>query len=204
MTRVNVLLSSALLVTLSMHAPCAHADTLTVYKCRTPQGRVIFQGGPCARGEQQQTVQVDGDTSAAAPPPASSTPAPQLSTTASLPAPPPTPPSTLYRCVRAIDQTTYESTNGNPQPYYVPLAMSGKIPTPLGHITPGLKPNAATIASHYVQVQDQCAPMTVHDTCAALRDQYDENERKLSRAFKSDQPALLDREKELLAQLSHC
>ena len=43
-----------------------------------------------------------------------------------------------------------------------------------------------------------------HDTCATLRDQYDKNERALSRAFKSDQPPLLQREKELLAQLSHC
>jgi hypothetical protein len=117
---------------------------------------------------------------------------------------PRTPPSTLYRCVRATDQTTYLSSNGNPQPYYVPLAMTGMLPTSLGRIAPRVKPNAAMVASQYVLVQDQCAPMTPQDTCATLRDQYDENERKLSRAFKSDQPPLLQREKELLAELSHC
>lgn len=110
----------------------------------------------------------------------------------------------MYRCSRATDRTTYLSSNGNPQPYYAPLAMTGIVPTPLGHVTPGAKPNAAMIASHYVLMQDQCVPMTPQDTCSTLRDQYDENERKLSRAFKSDQPPLLQREKELLTQLDHC
>jgi len=196
-----------LALALPLHAPSARADTLTVYKCRTPQGQVIFQGTPCARGQQQQTMQVDADAADAPPAPAPSTPAPptpQPQVTPMAPPPPPTPPATLYRCVRATDQTTYESHDGNPQPYYAPLAMTGIVPTPLGHITPGLKANAAMVASHYVLVQDHCAPMTVPDTCASLRDQYDENEQKLSRAFKSDQPPLLAREKELLGQLSHC
>ncbi|HUB90695.1 MAG TPA: hypothetical protein VMA74_13300 [Dyella sp.] len=109
-----------------------------------------------------------------------------------------------HRCVRATDQTTYLSSNGNPPPYYAPLAMTGILPTSLGPVIPGVKPNAAMVASRYVLMQDQCAPMTPHDTCATLRDQYDENERTLSRAFKSDQLPLLQREKELLAQLSHC
>lgn len=110
----------------------------------------------------------------------------------------------MYRCTRATDQTTYLSSNGNPQPYYAPLAMTGMLPTSLGPVMPGVKPNAAMVASQYVLMQDQCAPMSSHDTCATLRDQYDETERKLSRAFKSDQPPLRRREKELLAQLSHC
>ncbi|GLQ92713.1 hypothetical protein GCM10007901_16640 [Dyella acidisoli] len=110
----------------------------------------------------------------------------------------------MYRCARATDHTTYLSSNGNPQPYYAPLAMTGIVPTPLGHITPGVKANAAMIASNYVLMQDQCEPLTQQDTCATLRDQYDDNERKLSRAFKADQPTLQQREKELLAELSHC
>lgn len=111
----------------------------------------------------------------------------------------------MYRCYRATDHASYLSNHGNPPPYYAPLAMTGIIPTPLGHIAPGrVQPNAAMIASHYVLVQDQCVPMTPEDTCSALRDQYNENEQKLSRAFKSDQPPLLEREKALLAQLSHC
>ena len=46
--------------------------------------------------------------------------------------------------------------------------------------------------------------MTVHDTCSALRDQYNEVERKLSRAFKADQPALQQQEGDLQNQLNHC
>lgn len=111
----------------------------------------------------------------------------------------------MYRCYRATDRSSYLSRNGNPPPYYAPLAITGLIPIPLGNIASGrVQANAATIASHYVLMQDQCVPMTPADTCSALRDEYDENERKLSRAFKSDQPPLLKREKQLLAQLSHC
>ncbi|RUL70275.1 DUF4124 domain-containing protein [Dyella choica] len=201
-----MILATALSIALQPFAQ-VRADSVTVYKCRTPQGELVYQGTPCLRGQQQQTLQLDDSSPRSAPlpepakspPPAASTPA------APLPAPVPrTPPSAMYRCARATDQTTYLSSNGDPQPYYAPLAMTGMLPTPLGHITPGVKPNAAMVSSQYVLVQDQCAPMTPQDTCSTLRDQYDENERKLSRAFKSDQPPLLQREQALLAELSHC
>lgn len=118
-----------------------------------------------------------------------------------------TPPSPLYRCINAVNRNTYISSDGNPAPYYAPLAVTGIVPTPLGQTfaAPGRgAPTAATIASHYVQVQDTCQAMTPEDTCAELRNQYDDNELKLSRAFKSDQPPLLQRESELVAQLNHC
>ncbi|MFC3650129.1 DUF4124 domain-containing protein [Dyella humi] len=183
----------------------ARADSLTVYKCRTTQGQLIYQGTPCARDQQQQAMQLDDNGPAASPLPEPPSPAPHVTAAPTTPALlPRTPPSMMYRCARATDRTTYLSSNGNPQPYYAPIAMTGMLPTPLGHITPGVKPNAAMIASNYVLVQDQCEPMTPQDTCSTLRDQYDENERKLSRAFKADQPALQQREKDLLAELSHC
>ncbi|MFK2892533.1 DUF4124 domain-containing protein [Dyella flagellata] len=185
----------------------ARADTVIAYKCRTQQGGVIYQGTPCPHSQQQQTLQLDDSGPSASPLPEPSKPAPSAANPPAVPLPPPTPrtpPSTMYRCVRATDQTTYLSSNGDPQPYYAPLAMTGMLPAPLGHVTPGVKPDAAMIASQYVLVQDQCAPMTPQDTCTTLRDQYDENERKLSRAFKSDQPPLLQREQALLAELSHC
>lgn len=183
----------------------ARADSLTVYKCRTAQGQLIYQGTPCARDQQQQAMQLDDNGPAASPLPEPPSPTPHVTVAPTTPAPLlRTPPSTMYRCARATDHTTYLSSNGNPQPYYAPIAMTGMLPTPLGHITPGVKPNAAMIASNYVLVQDQCEPMTPQDTCSTLRDQYDENERKLSRAFKADQPALQQREKDLLAELSHC
>lgn len=200
--------ATALCLAIALPSPApAYADGITVYKCRTPQGAVIYQGTPCPRDQQQQTVQLEDKGPASSPlpePPATPASAPSAGVVPSPALEPRTPPSVMYRCVRATDQTTYLSNNGNPQPYYVPLAMTGMLPTPPGRITLGLKPNAAMVASQYVLVQDQCAPMTPQDTCSTLRDQYDENERKLSRAFKSDQPPLLQREKELLAELSHC
>ena len=209
MTRVcaTVMLMALLALVLGLLLPApVRAQTLTVYKCRTPNGQLIYQGTPCARGQQQQTMELDDSGPASSPPPpVPSSPSPLKPATATAPAAMPrTPPSVMYRCARATDRTTYLSSNGNPQPYYAPIAMTGMLPTPLGQAIPRAKPNAAMIASNYVLVQDQCEPLTPEDTCSTLRDQYDENERRLSRAFKADQPALLQREKELAAALSHC
>lgn len=196
---------AALMLVAILPAPTTRADSLTVYKCRTAQGQLIYQGTPCARNQQQQAMQLDDNGPVSSPLPESPAPAPRVANAPAKPAPlPRTPPSTMYRCARATDRTTYLSSNGNPQTYYVPIAMAGILPTPLGHVTPHAKANAAMIASNYVQVQDQCEPMSPQDTCSTLRDQYDENEHKLSRAFKADQPALQQREQALLAELSHC
>jgi hypothetical protein len=202
-----LLLATLLLLGLRLSAP-AHADTTTVYKCSSAQGQVIYQGAPCAHGQQQQTMQLEDNGPANTPLPvadktASATPAPIAAPPTSQPMPPPL----MYRCVNAVNGNSYLSNNGNPQPYYAPLAVTGIIPTPLGqtYTPPGRgAPTAATVASHYVLVQDSCQAMTPEDTCAELRSEYDDNERKLSRAFKSDQPPLLQRESELLAQLKGC
>jgi len=209
MIRFCALVVSMALLALALELPLpapVRAETTTVYKCRTARGQLIYQGTPCARDQQQQTMELDDNGPTSSPlPPAPDAPSPHTTAAPTTPAPAPhTPPSTMYRCVRATDRTAYLSSNGNPQPYYAPLAMTGILPSPLGHFTPGVKPNAAMISSNYMLVQDQCEPLTPQDTCATLRDQYDENERKLSRAFKADQPALQQREKALLAELSHC
>ncbi|GLQ49125.1 DUF4124 domain-containing protein [Dyella flava] len=192
-----------------LHLPLpARADTTTVYKCSSPQGQVIYQGTPCTRNQQQQTMQLENGEPVSSPLPAS--PGSTTSIAAKAPAPPAlpsTPPSLMYRCINAVNGNSYFSSNGNPQPYYAPLAVTGIIPTPLGqtYAPPGRgAPTAATIASHYVLVHDSCQAMTAEDTCSELRNEYDENERKLSRAFKSDQPPLLQRESDLIAQLNHC
>jgi hypothetical protein len=185
----------------------AQADT-TAYKCKAANGQVVYQGTPCPNGQQQQTLQLqdDGPAPSPAPPPPSVDDTPHVA--AATPTPPPvpaTPPSLMYRCTRATDGKTYLSDNGNPAPYYAPLAMTGIVPTSIGQNFGGrVSANAAMVASHYTLVQDQCQAMTPADTCSTLLDQYDDNERKLSRAFKSDQPALLQREHDLLAQLKHC
>jgi hypothetical protein len=201
---VGMLLFCGLLLgSLAMLAQ-AQDNTITAYKCTSAQGAVTYQAAPCKHDQKQQTLQLDDNEPGSVPaqhdeddtPQAAAAPAPRPSA--------PTPPSLMYRCTRATDGKTYLSNNGNPAPYYAPLAMTGIIPTPLGQASPHVTANAAMVASHYTQVQDQCQPMSPQDTCTQLRSQYDDNEKKLSRAFKSDQPALQQRESELLAELGHC
>lgn len=186
----------------------AQTSSITAYKCTAASGDVSYQAAPCQADQHQKTVQLEDNepgtpneqASSDDTTPAAATPAPPL-----VPVLPRTPPTTMFRCTRATDGKTYLSDNGNPQPYYAPLAMTGILPTPLGQIAPGrVSANAAMVASHYTQVQDQCQAMAPEDTCSELRSQYDDNEKKLSRAFKSDLPPLLQRERELMAQLSHC
>jgi hypothetical protein len=204
-----LLIAYAVLVASAVTPVRAVADT-TAYKCVAANGAVTYQGTPCAHGQRQETIQLTDDAGAvSSPAPSSSvadtTPPVAIAPAAPAPKPPSAPLPQLYRCTRATDGKPYISSNGNPQPYYAPLAMTGIVPTPIGQNYGGrVSPNAAMIASHYTQVQDQCQAMTPGDTCNTLRDEYDENEKKLSRAFKSDQPPLLQRESELLAQLQRC
>jgi hypothetical protein len=199
----------AILLLLALRWPAlAVADTTTVYKCGPSQGPVTYQSTPCTHGQQQQVMQLDnnGPASSPLPTPSGNSDA-VVAPPAAAPLPPSTPPAPMYRCTNAVNGNSYLSSNGNPAPYYAPLAVTGIVPVPLGQTYAPAGHGAATsatIASHYVQVQDTCQAMTPEDTCSELRSQYDENERKLSRAFKSDQPPLLQRESELLAQLKHC
>jgi hypothetical protein len=133
------------------------------------------------------------------------------------PAPPSVPLVQLYRCMHAVDGSTYVSSNGHPQPFLAPLGMLGTLPTSLsqaygqpggagisapeanrGRVSSGL------VAGSYVQVQDQCRPLSVPEICHELRDEYEQNARQLRRAFKSDQPPLQRRDSELHAQLTNC
>lgn len=183
----------------------AQDNTVTAYKCTSAQGQVTYQGTPCKHDQKQQTLQLD-DNEPGSPPPRDVDSDTQPPAARPSPRPPvlQTPPPVMYSCTRVTDGKTYLSNNGNPAPYYAPLAMTGIIPTPLGQISPHVAANAAMIASHYTLVQDQCQPMSPQDTCSELRSEYDDNEKKLSRAFQSDLPALQQRESELLAELSHC
>jgi hypothetical protein len=199
-----VLLCGLLLGSLAMFAG-AQDSTVTAYKCTSAQGQVTYQGMPCKRDQKQQALQLD-DNEPGSPPPQDASDQPQQFAVAPSPRPvvPKTPPSVMYSCTRATDGTTYLSSNGNPPPYYAPLAMTNILPTPLGQTSPHVTANAAMVASHYTLVQDRCQPMSPQDTCSALRDEYDDIEKKLSRAFKSDLPALQQRESELIAELNHC
>lgn len=208
-----------LLIVLAL-AASAPAVAGTAYKCIGTDGRVSYQDTPCpARTRQQAIMLADpgpvhpaaaaSAEGSATPPPgrAVAMPAPAVAT-ASVPL--------LYRCRKATDGSTYVSTRGNPAPYAVPFGILGALSQPLGSVygtggagasapelnrgkvTPGL------VANNYVWVRDACRPMDIGETCAALQQQYDDNERKLRQAFKSDQAPFARREAELESQLAAC
>lgn len=193
----------------------------TVYKCSGAGGQVTYQDAPCARAQQQQTLQLPNDTSVPMPPTAAVSASAGTAVTDQHISAPPFVPSAplpqLYQCMHAVDGNTYISSNGHPQPFLAPLGMLGALPTSLaqsygqpggagisapeanrGRITSGL------VADNYVWVQDQCRPLSVPEICHELRDEYEQNARQLQRAFQSDQPPLQRRDSELQAQLTNC
>lgn len=205
----------ALLLLLAVSGP---ASAGTAYKCSGAGGQVSYQDAPCAKTQQQQTLQLPNETTTAVPPavPTASTPA-VVDEVPVAPAEPAAPLVQLYRCMHAVDGSTYVSSNGHPQPFLAPLGMVGAIPTSLSQAygAPGgagiSAPEAnrgrvgsRLIAGSYVQVQDQCRPLNVPEICHELRAEYEQNARQLRRAFKSDQPPLQRRESELHAQLTNC
>jgi len=208
----------ALLLFIALSGPAAAG---TVYKCRGAGGTVTYQDAPCAKTQQQQTLQLPDNQATALSAASATTEPDEISRpTGGSPVPSPTPVAPLvqlYRCLHAVDGSTYVSSNGHPQPFLAPLGMLGALPTSLsqaygqrggpgisapeanrGHITSGL------VANNYVWVQDQCRPLSVPEICHELRDQQEQNARKLQRAFKSDRPPLQRRDDELRAQLTNC
>ncbi len=212
---MNRLCALALFLLISMPAAAG-----TAYKCSAADGRVVYQDKPCASNQRQETVQLDDSQPLTSLPP-SQPPAAEATTAPPPTAPPPAQPAepmpVLYSCIRATDSETYLTEQGNPQPYQVPYGVLGASSLPLSKVygapngagasAPELNRNpikAAFSANTYVWVQDRCHALTYQETCRALRDEFDDNATKLRRAFKSDQPPLEQREKQLLAQLRNC
>jgi hypothetical protein len=192
------------------------------YQCTGSDGRVTYQDKPCAKNQRQRAIPLPGDDAgpAAAPAPA---PAAERTDDAAPPAPaaPPSPPAAplprMYACTHPTDGKTYLSHNGNPEPYLAPFGMLGAVQMPLSQAygpTGGAgisapeasrgKLSSGLVADNYVWVQDQCRPLSARETCHALQDAYDENARKLRRAFKSDRPPLEQQDEALRGQLAGC
>lgn len=193
-----------------------HAQT--AYKCAAG-GQTSYQQAPCAANQKQQTIRLadPGPAVSSAP-----TAGPPAAVTDDTPAPPPSeptmPPPRMYGCIRATDGKPYTSANGDPQPYLAPLGV-------LGAVTPGLsqtygnpnsavasapelnrgKGNVAAIAtSNYVWVQDTCRELSPAETCQALRDEAEANQKAIRNAFKSERAPLDARDATLRAQLVSC
>jgi hypothetical protein len=194
----------------------ATADT--VYKCSDGHGHVSYQKQRCASAMKQEALQVSNAVAAPAPmPPTPGTTVPAVDKPAPEPSAPRVRLTKMYQCMHAVDGGLYVSSNGHPRPFLAPLGMLGALPNSLSDAYgqpggAGISAPEATrgrvssslVAGSYTQIQDQCRPMSVPEICDWLRDQNEANERKLQRAFKSDQPPLLRRETELRAQLTRC
>ena len=187
------------------------------YKCTAANGATVYQDAPCAKGQRQEVLDLPQDLGPAPAPPTS---APDVITKASIEPAAPAPGAPLpamFVCLKATDGKNYVSENGNPQPYLVPFGILGAAPQPLSQVygpgggggasAPELnrgKTNPNLVGNNFVWVQDQCRPLSFSETCSALHDAYDDVERKLRRAFKSDRAPLEKRESQLLAQLVNC
>ena len=194
------------------------AATTTVYQCSVAGG-VLYQDTPCARGQQQKTL---GLTDVPATPPSALLthtapavePAPVL---VARPTRPNAPLPLMYGCIRATDGKSYISRRGDPAPYLAPFGMLGMFQQPLSQVygqpggagisAPEMNRGRVTsqlISNNYVWVQDECRPLTMAETCHALRDAHDDNAQQLKNAFKSEQPPLEQRDAELRTQLDNC
>jgi hypothetical protein len=187
----------------------ATADT--VYKCSDGHGHMSFQEQRCASAMKQEALLLSNAVAAPAlMPPTPATPAPAVGEPAPEPSAPRVRLTQMYQCMHAADGGLYVSSNGHPRPFLAPLGMLGALPNSLSDAygRPGGagisapeanrgRVSSSQVAGSYTQVQDQCGPMSVPEICDWLRDQNEANERKLQRAFKSDQPPLLSRETEL-------
>ena len=209
----------ALLPLLLLPLGAAPAAATTVYKCTGGDGRVVFQDKPCSRTQRQETIAL-GDPGPTTPPPAPPRPSGDERDATLPPSPPPSPSAplpNLYACTRATDGKVYFSRNGYPEAYLAPFGVLGAVQMPLSRVYgPGGgggisapeanrgKVTSGMVSGTYVWVQDQCRPMSFDETCRALQDDYDDNARKLRRAFKSDRPPLERRDDELRAQLANC
>ncbi|MEW9572038.1 DUF4124 domain-containing protein [Rhodanobacter sp. Si-c] len=192
---------------------CVPGHAQTVYKCTGTHGEASYQSSPCPGAQRQRQIVLDAPPASPPPAPApavATSTAPLVDTAPALPPPPAAPIPALYQCVRATDGKTYISTTGEPPGYYAPLGIVGLLTSltqqydATSH-TGRDQPNAAMVPGYYyTRVQDRCRALGPQETCEVLRKDWTENERKLSRAFKSDQPPLLQREAGLRAQLQGC
>lgn len=126
----------------------------------------------------------------------------------------------LWVCSKAEDGSTYISHNGSPPVRYVPLGVLGVPGKPLaqaygpggiGVSAPGVRqtpidasPQAA-IGADYTPLQDTCTRASRTQTCAYLREQFDDVGDALRKARFNDERAKLQPQvDQLQAQLAGC
>jgi hypothetical protein len=203
---------------LALCAAAAYARD--VYKCTTPRGDTAYQDMPCAANTTETVLRV-ADESTRAPPATAVAPAPEAPK-----APPPEPRRArtalppLWLCTNAENGSHYTSLNGPPPPRLVPLgtlgypgksladayrAGSNVMSAPELSKPPIDRSPGSAMAASYTQLQDECVLANADQTCAYLRQQFDQTSDKLRRArFKDEQAALEPQVDELEDDLGGC
>lgn len=202
----------------------AHAadDTVTVYRCTDPHGRVTLRDSPCAKGQAQEAREMlrPKDAPYRPPPPA----APRLE------APAPArevvydhDPRPLYECVTPDGELyTSETPEGNPRwvplwtldfPYGGPVLYGGGIDRAgvslsTGHVQVGVsstrvRPPVYSDAAWAMGtwIRDACHALPPAEVCARLRDRRDEINRRFFNAQPNERDTLRVEERGVVARL---
>jgi hypothetical protein len=199
------------------------AQARQVYKCTSADGRVAFQDQPCAASTNESVLHV---ADSATPPPDEAPVARSGPIEEAKPPPqsprPRKPLPTIWLCTNAEDGSHYANRSGPPPPRLVPLGMLGyssksladsygaaaganAMSAPEFSKPPIDRSPAASAAASYTQIQDACVIANPGQTCAWLRQQYDQTSDKLQHArFKDEQGRLQPQVDELESDLGGC
>ena len=193
------------------HAPMAHAEAVTIYRCTDARGNTTLRDTPCAKGQQQEARSMVRPKDA---PRRVTRVAPDLPP---QPTPTPTrtivyaPPQPMYEC-RMSDGNTYTSDSPEGKPRWVPLWTLGYPAVTDGYYRTGgtrivrradgsvdvnvdgggyVNGPVPTLAGYGAGtwVRDECHMLPPAETCARLRDRRDE----IGTRFFNAQPSERDR-----------
>jgi len=200
------------------------AQARQVYKCTSADGSTAFQDAPCAASANESVLKIgDREPALASEAPLAASPAPADEPKPPSPSPRPRKPlPTIWLCTNAEDGSHYANRTGPPPPRMVPLGMLGyssksmadsygaaaganAMSAPEFSKPPIDRSPAASAAASYTQIQDACVVATPEQTCAWLRQQYEQTSDKLQHArFKDEQGRLQPQVDELESDLGGC
>ena len=216
---------SVALVAAALHAPCARADDVTIYRCTDARGNTTLRDTPCAKGQQQETRSMVRPKDApnrvvdAAPGPR---PEPTQVPARTIVYAPPLP---MYEC-RMPDGNTYTSDSPEGNPRWVPLWTLGYPVVSDGYYRPGgtrivRNPDGTvdvnvdgggyvhgpvpTIAGYGAGtwVRDECHALPQAEVCARLSDQRYALIRRYNSALQGERRQLELEQRGIEARLSN-
>lgn len=187
-------------------ADVAASDQITIYRCTDANGALTLRDTPCAKDQQQQTIEMQRPQK----PPTSSSPSPEPVPASSTPVTiiretrviVRTPPQPMYQCITP-DGERYESDTSDGNPRWVPLWVAGIPPywprNPLGDRVgapppqpsndgpgpPELPPAVGLALTPGTWIRDRCHRLPQTAVCERLRERRSD----LRRQYFNSQPS---------------